>query len=158
MYDPHNDDYDTYDETPEIRYEVYDDDIYEEYDEYEDVYYDEDDYYEDEPVYADYHLHENVNAGHARNRGPVGEYPSGIIPVDYTQPEDDYNEYEPYYEDEGEFYANDRFWTRRRILIAVIVAMMVLSLLAPQLLQMIQIANDVNTFPVGPTPTALPSV
>lgn len=129
MYDPHNDD------PSEFEYNIYDDE-YEEYDEY---------YYEEDPVYAEYDLYD------APPNARLDDYPAGIIYVDEdAEPEDAYEE---------DFYAQERFWTQRRIIIAVIVVLMVLSLLAPQLLQMIQIANDANTFaPIGPTPTALPSV
>jgi len=136
VYDPHND------ETSEFEYDIYDDE-YDEY--YEDEYY-EDEFYDDEPVYADYEVY------NAPPNARLDDYPAGIIYVDEVD------------EDEGEdveedFYAQERFWTQRRIVIAVVVVLMVISLFAPQALQMIQIANDGNTFvPVGPTPTALPSV
>jgi CHASE2 domain-containing sensor protein len=54
---------------------------------------------------------------------------------------------------------DDRFWTRRRIIIAVIVIIMILALLSPTIFNILEAANnDSASFRAGPTPTALPSI
>ena len=140
----HNDDnfdiYEPYDEADEAAYDEY---IYEEA-------YDDGDgygYYGDEAVYEDAYYHEaHDNAYHD----------------EYGYHEDD-DGYEREYVRKtiyAEDFAEPRpFWTRRRIFIVIIVIIMILSLIVPQLLQFIAAASQNPTIiPIGPTPTALPSI
>jgi hypothetical protein len=137
VYDPQ------YDDTPD----PFDQDYSTDREMLDSVYYAYDDEFDDDPYdEQDYEFPqsgENYRYREASHRGwdPQFAYESIIWPDD-RQPQE-----------------TSHFWTRRRIIIALLVMVMIAALLAPTVYQIIIAAhrNAVPFYP-GPTSTALPSI
>jgi hypothetical protein len=141
VYDPHNDDVPggrphPFDRDYSYEGELLDDVHYVYDDDYEDEFYDDHDYaYPDEDAEYHYRGFDGYDAHPAYDS-------EGVI--------------RPYEPDSDE---PAHFWTRRRIFIVIIVLVMIVSLLAPTIYQIILSGGqNAYQFPSGPTATALPSI